>query len=430
MAIRIGTQQSDVLNGGSGADNLVGLAGSDILNGGSGNDVLLGNAGSDRLNGGSGADTLRGGVGDDVLNGGSGSDLLAGGQGNDALAGGSGSDTASYTEDPAAVQVDLLGGRTIDGFGSHDTIRSIETVEGSRFNDSLAGNGRDNVLNGGAGDDLLRGRGGNDILDGGTGADTASYAEASDRVSASLASGQAFDGEGDRDALVAMENLTGSRFDDTLTGDAQANRLDGGDGGDVLQGRGGDDVLIGGRGSDLIIGGAGSDTADYSADGAVRVNLAQNTAGDGTGGSDRIFGVENISGSLFADRLIGDAGDNRLFGNVGADTMSGRGGADTFAYTDRVEFGDTITGFQSGVDHLEFTRANVFPVAADAPPAGPLAAANFFVGAAPHDADDRFVFGPASHVLSFDADGTGPLFTVAIATLPGATVTAADIFLV
>lgn len=91
---------------------------------------------------------------------------------------------------------------------------------------------------------------------------------------------------------------------------------------------------------------------------------------------------------------------------------------------------DVLNG-GSGADNLRGgVGANAFPVAADAPPAGPLAAANFFVGAAPHDADDRFVFDTASHVLSFDADGTGPLFTVAIATLPGATVTAADIFLV
>ncbi len=361
MALRIGTQAADILNGGSGADTVVGLAGNDILAGGSGNDVLLGNGGNDILVGGSGADILRGGAGSDILIGGSGADRLAGGAGADVLNGGGGSDTASFADDNRAITADLQTRQVSDGTGQRDSITSIENLEGGRLGDTLSGNGQDNVLAGGGGNDVIQGRGGDDILAGGAGNDT----------------------------------------------------------------------LIGGTGDDDIRGGSGTDTVSYSSGGGgVRVDLAAGTATDGSGGSDTLSGIETVRGSLSADVLLGNGQDNRIFGDVGADTMTGRGGADTFAYSDRVEFGDVITDFQTGVDRLEFARANIFPVAADAPPAGALPAANFAVGAAPADADDRFIFNPATGVLSFDADGTGALLTVAVAILPGAAVAATDIFLV
>jgi Ca2+-binding RTX toxin-like protein len=75
----IGTNQADVLSGGSGDDVLVGLGGNDRLMGQSGNDILLGGAGNDELNGGSGRDILVGGIGADRLNGNAGEDILIAG---------------------------------------------------------------------------------------------------------------------------------------------------------------------------------------------------------------------------------------------------------------------------------------------------------------------------------------------------------------
>ncbi len=62
-----GTDEDEVLVGGSG---------SDILQGGSGDDSLIGNAGNDTLDGGAGDDLLMGGTGDDTLTGGAGDDLF------------------------------------------------------------------------------------------------------------------------------------------------------------------------------------------------------------------------------------------------------------------------------------------------------------------------------------------------------------------
>lgn len=78
-----GTGSGETLNGGSGADTVVGKAGADTLNGNDGADAMHGGADNDTLNGGNGADLLHGGDGNDSLNGGDGLDTLYGGAGAD-----------------------------------------------------------------------------------------------------------------------------------------------------------------------------------------------------------------------------------------------------------------------------------------------------------------------------------------------------------
>lgn len=87
MAIIIGNNANNVLNGGAFADVVIGRGG---------NDILFGNAGNDSLNGGSGIDQLFGGSGSDYLNGDTGNDFLTGGLGRDVLIGGLGNDTFDY----------------------------------------------------------------------------------------------------------------------------------------------------------------------------------------------------------------------------------------------------------------------------------------------------------------------------------------------
>ena len=151
----IGTDGSDILNGGSGDDWLSGGEARDALAGGVGNDTLLGEEGDDdldagdgddRLIGGAGMDRMAAGAGDDSLWGGAGDDQLSGGGGNDDLGGGAGNDT-------------LLGGE-----GEDD-------LRGNAGDDWLAGGYGDDVLAGGSGNDTVDGGAGNDTLDGGTGQD-------------------------------------------------------------------------------------------------------------------------------------------------------------------------------------------------------------------------------------------------------------------
>ena len=101
MAIRIGTNGNDTLEGTNQNDEIWGRGGDDRLDGNGGHDMIGGSTGRDSLYGGHGNDTLyghdnndrlRGNHGDDILYGGSGKDQLDGGPGNDTLFGGTGND--------------------------------------------------------------------------------------------------------------------------------------------------------------------------------------------------------------------------------------------------------------------------------------------------------------------------------------------------
>ena len=59
--------------------------------------------------------------------------------------------------------------------------------------------------------------------------------------------------------ISEIENITGSKFNDTLQGDNGDNRLDGGAGNDTLIGNAGNDTLVGGTGNDVMLGGDSDD---------------------------------------------------------------------------------------------------------------------------------------------------------------------------
>jgi Ca2+-binding RTX toxin-like protein len=90
----LGGSGDDTLNGGAGDDELYGGRGGDTISGGSGNDLLVGNVGADKLNGGGGDDELIGLGGPDEMFGGPGNDEFFGGEGFDTIDGGSGIDTS------------------------------------------------------------------------------------------------------------------------------------------------------------------------------------------------------------------------------------------------------------------------------------------------------------------------------------------------
>ena len=69
-----------MVDGGDGADTLIGDAGDDTLMVW---DQNIGGDGSDVINGGDGDDTLLGGLGSDTLIGGGGADVVDGGEGDD-----------------------------------------------------------------------------------------------------------------------------------------------------------------------------------------------------------------------------------------------------------------------------------------------------------------------------------------------------------
>ncbi|MDO9327665.1 MAG: retention module-containing protein [Pseudomonas sp.] len=189
--------------------------------------------------------------------------------------------------DSAGVTISYQDGHTLTGTAGDDVL-----VAGTGNNILNAGDGNDvltagsgnNELHGGAGNDLLFSGTGNDLLDGGTDTDTVSYAHATAGVTVdlSVATAQNTGGAG-TDTLTAIENLTGSNFNDSLTGDNLSNVITGGLGDDILKGGGGDDFLIGGLGNNTLTGGAGADTFQW-----LKGNSGHDLVTDFTPGTDKL----------------------------------------------------------------------------------------------------------------------------------------------
>ncbi|UVM23305.1 retention module-containing protein [Pseudomonas wadenswilerensis] len=185
------------------------------------------------------------------------------------------------------VDITYQEGNTLTGTGGDDTLLAgagNDTLNAGTGNDVLIGGDGNDFLYGGDGNDQLIGGAGDDLLDGGAGIDTASYSGAVSAVTVNLntAGGQNTGGAG-TDTLVAIENLIGTDYNDTLTGNGNANLLHGGLGNDTLIGGGGDDVLIGGPGNNTLTGGTGSDTFLYQ-----QGNTGHDVVTDFTPGTDHL----------------------------------------------------------------------------------------------------------------------------------------------
>ena len=381
-----GNAGANVLSGLNGADFLYGGAGADTLYGGAGDDTLFGGAGADLLSGGDGFDIANysastaavtvnlttnlvsgGDAAGDILN------SIEGAYGsiyNDSLTGSASADKLSGND----------GNDSIYGNGGNDTLQGglgNDALYGGGGNDILTDNGGSDLLYGGAGDDILdpgavMSSEWQDIVDGGDGSDTVSFSNIYSTVTIDLAAKKAtltsiyttINAN-----LISIENATGSSGDDVLIGDAGANRLDGGYGNDSLNGGAGNDVLNGGGGSDILDGGAGNDilspqlkfgssAADIvnGGDGIDTISFASeffdNFAGSGfvmpnvsvdlalgtatgllTGPSPAFIGatltsIENVTGGIGNDTLLGDTGANTLSGLAGNDILNGREGND------------------------------------------------------------------------------------------------------
>ena len=172
------SSDNDLMTGGTGNDKMFGMADNDKMDGGTGDDQMWGNSGNDAMNGGEGNDFLSGGKGDDIIfdglgndkvEGNTGNDKFVAGEGNDSYDGGAGFDTLDYSNSARGMNVDL-NTHVATGMGA-DTVKGVEAVIGSRFNDTLVGDKNANTFVGGAGDDSFRGRGGADTFVGGAGRD-------------------------------------------------------------------------------------------------------------------------------------------------------------------------------------------------------------------------------------------------------------------
>ncbi|CEJ13853.1 Bifunctional hemolysin/adenylate cyclase precursor [bacterium YEK0313] len=377
----IGNDESNVLVGGLGNDQLDGQAGDDRLEGGDGDDLLTGGSGADVLLGGAGRDTasyassgtavivdLATGLGTggdaagdiladvenlvgsafaDTLTGDANANLIDGAGGNDLMAGGGGDDV--YVVDAAGDTVTEAadGGTdeirtTLSSYTLGATVENLTYVGNGGFTGT--GNSAANIITGGNGNDTLIGGGGADVLNGAGGNDTASYAASAAAVTVNLLTGSGSGGDATGDTLTNIENLVGSAYADSLTGDANAN------------------LFVGGLGADTINGGAGSDTASYAGSAAaVSINLATGVNSGGEAAGDILAGIENLIGSANADSLIGDGNANVITGGAGGDTINGGAGDDTASYATSAA-GVTVnltTGIHGGGDATGDVISNI-----------------------------------------------------------------------
>jgi Ca2+-binding RTX toxin-like protein len=221
-----------------------------------------------------GKDYFTGSAYADTVYGDDGNDYIWANAGNDIVNGGAGTDTVMFSDDPAGVIVNLALGKVTDGWGNTDTLISIESAQGSAFNDIFVNSSVHNFFVGNGG------------------IDTVSYDSAAAGVTINLAT-QKVTGEG-ADTLSAISNAIGSKFNDTF---------------------------ISSKGDNVFTGNGGIDTVSYaSATTGVTVNLAAGTAtGDG---ADTIKGISNAVGSTRNDTFISSNGNNVFTGNGGTDTVS------------------------------------------------------------------------------------------------------------
>jgi VCBS repeat-containing protein len=371
-AVRVNLGSTDATLGGTlvaagtardgfgGTDTLIGIrsvrgsASGDFIQGGAASDRLEGEGGNDEVRGGAGNDAVRGNAGNDALFGENGDDGIRGGAGTDTYSGGDGYDNLRFDGDTPTqgAVASLTTGLITDQFGNAETIGAVNDFEmlvGSTLGDDLEGKSiPGNIAQ-------LEGEAGNDTLRAGSGSSAqvvAYYAFDPDAnndgfgitADLTLATQQVTDGYGDRDTLVGVGGIRGTRFKDLITGNDADNWFRGEGGDDVIDGRGGFDIL-----SYTGFASNGTQTSGVTA-------ALANGAGsiiDGLGGTDTVTGIEQVNGSQLADsitisgsqamRLLGNGGDDvitggdgddHIDGGLGLDTANGGGGNDTIVVSD------------------------------------------------------------------------------------------------
>jgi Ca2+-binding RTX toxin-like protein len=263
------------MNGGLGADVLIGSEGDDLINGGDGNDLALMGAGDDTFvwNPGDDNDTLEGQDGFDTM-------LFNGANIAENITISANGDRVIFFRDIANVAMDLNDVEAIDfnALGGADTI-VVNDMTGTdlvEVNLNLAAaNGAgdaqpDNVIvQGTANDDVVL------IFGDAAGVSALGLAAQVNITGAEAALDKLRINAGDGDDVIEASGVVGG---------AIGLILDGGAGNDIIIGGEGDDVLIGGDGDDVLIGGGGNDTFDFGPGDDIEIQGFQ----AGAGSEDRI----------------------------------------------------------------------------------------------------------------------------------------------
>jgi len=260
-----GKGAENTIHGGSGDDHLVASGEQDQLSGDDGDDYLDGAPSrSVSLYGGVGQDVLIAPAladSDSMLDGGKGADTMVGGAANDEY----------YVDDAGDVVREATDASAFDGIFSKVTyvlpvhvedlfLKGDAAIDGTGNDQAnwIVGNDAANRLHGLVGDDYLAGKAGDDMLEGGGGRD---------EMSGDFGDDLLFGGDG-RDRQMGDDGddrLSGGFGNDKLSGGGNADTLFGGGGNDTLAGGTGRDVLTGGRNGDRFRFEALHDTGKFHA---------------------------------------------------------------------------------------------------------------------------------------------------------------------
>ena len=260
-------------------------------------------------------------------------------------------------------------GRKIDGTEDADVITGTDAIDhlfghggedqiqGLGDHDRIDGGEGFDVIDGGAGDDVVIASAGGDQVEGGSGFDAASYENYNEGVTFDF-------------ATSTPETVTQTDYQNI----------------ELFIGGAGDDVFLMARGQIYIDGGGGSNSISYQnfledrlvlalqsdvyndathvdTDEKGFVDLASITSDtltfEGAATGHHIQNIQNVTGTIFSDVIIGDDQDNMLMGGGGTnDRLYGGGGNDTLTggnESDRLYGGaddDALYG-HGGNDHLE-----------------------------------------------------------------------------
>ncbi|PPS39575.1 GDSL-type esterase/lipase family protein [Chroococcidiopsis sp. TS-821] len=430
------------------------------------NDNLTGSSFADTIYGYSGNDTLYGGSGNDRLYGGSGNDTLYGGSGNNRLYGGSGNDTASYRNASQGIVANLKKGIVVKPIfnpstqpkimplgdsiakGEHRVDPTPGTYRiqlwknmsadglkidfvGSQFNgpQSLGDKNHEghggwtideitNLVNSGIlktykPDIVLLMIGTNDAL--GRSSLNEMYNDLSyliDRIAQQSTSTQ-----------ILVSSIT--PIDAKVRGVTAANLAK--DFNTLLPGLV-DRKVAQGKNVSFVNAAGNLKLSDLTADGIHPRRQGYDKLGnawyDALVDRDTLTGIENVTGSRFADKLIGNgtanilrgnAGNDTLIGGFGNDTLVGGSGYDRFVFNYPAEGVDIIRDFNPDFDKIAVSQAGF----SGGLSRGNITSQEFRVAGSAQNSSDRFVYNRNNGNLFFDVDGTGSADAIQIAKLIG-----------
>ena len=288
------------------------------------------------------ADTIKGGS--------SGSVTIDGGGGADNIIGGLGNMVLTYAQSNAGVTVDLVNGRSTGyGAGVSTLSGNIQQIIGSAYDDMLIGNKSfTRALDGGAGgnDTFDPGGGGTasspvTITGSSNGInlitlanDAAGFGALVDLTTGSISGGYG------TIILSNIQEVIGTRYSDTMTAAPNTLLLDGGSGGDdVFDTNHAQNITVKASGTGLSTLTLANETG-LGAAGAERVDLAQGSM-SGAYGQATLVNINKVIGTAYGDdtlvagtravEFVAGAGNVSLAGSTLGDTLRAGGGNTTIS---------------------------------------------------------------------------------------------------